>query len=112
MLNHPYISTPGLQSVPGQRNPVAVAWDITGPDDTSNPLLKDGDYGIWLPTGTPLLPETRPIVYRFKKGVPFSPFIGGGTTNLWLPPNVYDASPTIMAWLVGTETNLDLFNQG
>jgi hypothetical protein len=112
MLNHPYISTPGLQSVDRQRNPVAVAWDITGPDDTSNPLLKDGDYGIWLPTGTPLLPEARPIVYRFKKDVPYSPFIGGGTTNLWLPPNVYDANPTIMAWLTGTESFMDLMAQG
>ena len=112
MFNSNYLSTPGLKDFQGARNPVAVAWDITDPTfDIFNPLFKDGDYGIYLPTGTPLLPETRPLVYRFKKDVPI--VAGSGSTlNMWLPPNVYAGNPEVLAYLIGTETGPDLLSQG
>ena len=112
MFNSNYLSTPGLKDFQGARNPVAVAWDITDPTlDIFNPLFKDGDYGIYLPTGTPLLPETRPLVYRFKKDVPIVPG-SGSTINMWLPPNVYAGNPEVLAYLFGTEGFLDLLVQG
>jgi hypothetical protein len=112
MINSNYLSTPGLKDFQGSRNPVTVAWDITDPTfDIYNPLFKDGDYGIYLPTGTPLLPETRPLVYRFKKDVPIVPS-SGGTLNMWLPPNVYAGNPEVLAYLIGTESFLGLLDQG
>ena len=112
MFNSNYLSTPGLKDFQGARNPVAVAWDITDPTlDIFNPLFKDGDYGIYLPTGTPLLPESAPIVYRFKKDVPIVPG-SGSTLNMWLPPNVYAGNPEVLAYLIGTETGPDLLSQG
>ena len=112
MFNSNYLETPGLQDFQGARNPVTVAWDITDPTlDIFNPLFKDGDYGIYIPTGTPLLPETRPLVYRFKKDVPIVPGTGS-TINMWLPPNVYAGNPEILAYLFGTENNSDLLSQG
>ena len=78
-------------------NNVPVTFVISSLQDFSGLGLKDGDYGVYTPSGG------APIVMRYKAACDIATAAGGGTTPMWLPPQVYAGSPQIRSYIVGTE---------
>jgi hypothetical protein len=94
---------------------VPFAWSLTetqlleGTDPSGIGAVQDGDYGTFTPAGG------APIVVRYNAAVTRAAGAGGGTAPAWLPPEVYAGSPTLEAYLVGTEsvtTDVTLNAQG
>jgi hypothetical protein len=85
---------------------VPFAWTLSSIDDFSAVGLQDGDYGVFTPSGG------LPIVLRYKAAVTRAAGAGGGTIPAWLPPEVYAGTPTLQAYLVGTESAGTLAGQG
>lgn len=74
------------------------AWTLSSLDDFSAVGLQDGDYGVFTPSGG------LPIVLRYKAAVTRVVAAGDGFVPAWLPPEVYAGTPTLQAYLVGTES--------
>ena len=77
---------------------VPFAWTLSSLDDFSAVGLQDGDYGVFTPSGG------LPIVLRYKAAVTRVVAAGDGFVPAWLPPEVYAGTPTLQAYLVGTES--------
>jgi hypothetical protein len=85
---------------------VPFAWTLSSLDDFSAVGLQDGDYGVFTPSGG------LPIVLRYKAAVTRVVAAGDGFVPAWLPPEVYAGTPTLQAYLVGTESAGTLAGQG
>lgn len=78
------------------------AWTLTqaqlvsGADPSGIGAVQEGDYGVFTPAGVP-------IVVRYKAATTVVAGAGGVAQAQWLPPEVYAGTPTIQAYLVGTE---------
>jgi len=70
---------------------------LTGADPSGVGAIKEGDYGIFSASG-------GPIVVRYKAATPVASGVVGGSQAQWLPPDIYAGTPTIQAYLVGTES--------
>jgi hypothetical protein len=73
------------------------AWAISSLFDFSAIGLRDGDFGIFTPSGG------SPITVRYKAACDIAPGAGDGTTPMWLPPVVYAGTPEIKSYLIGNE---------
>lgn len=83
------------------------AWTLSSLQDFSAIGLKDGDFGIFTPSGG------SPITVRYKAACNIASGAGSGTIPIWLPPVVYAGTPEIKAYLIGTEaTDLALNAKG
>lgn len=78
---------------------VPVTFTLSSLQDFSGLGLKDGDYGIYTPSGG------APILVRYKEACDVAPGAGDGTLPMWLPPQVYAGSPEIKSYIVGSEAN-------
>lgn len=58
----------------------------------------EGDFGTYTPA------NGAPIVVRYKAATPVASGVVGGSQAQWLPPDIYAGTPTIQAYLVGTES--------
>lgn len=88
----------------------ARVWLLSSLDDFSAVGLLDGDYGIYTSPAGGL-----PVTLRYDEAVPRVVAAGDGTVPAWLPPAVYAGTPTLQAYLVGTEavaTSVTLNAQG
>jgi hypothetical protein len=89
---------------------VPFAWTLSSLTDFSAVGLQDGDYGVYTAPAGGLS-----VVLRYKAAVTRAAGAGGGTVPAWLPPEVYAGTPTLQAYLVGTEsvtTDVTLNAQG
>jgi hypothetical protein len=73
------------------------AWTLSSLFDFSAIGLRDGDFGIFTPSGG------SPILLRYKAACDIAPAAGDGTTPMWLPPAVYAGTPEIKSYLIGNE---------
>jgi hypothetical protein len=86
----------------GATTTAGYAWTLTqaqlvsGGDPSGIGAVQEGDYGVFTPAGVP-------IVVRYKAATPVASGVSGGAQAQWLPPEVYAGTPTIQAYLVGTE---------
>ena len=85
---------------------VPFAWTLSSIDDFSAVGLQDGDYGVFTPSGG------LPVVLRYNAAVTRAAGAGSGTVPAWLPPEVYAGTPTLQAYLIGTESAVTLASQG
>jgi hypothetical protein len=78
-------------------------WALSSLRDFSAIGLRDGDYGIFTPSGS------QPILLRYKAACTFA---GGGTVQAWMTPVAYAGTPIMQAYIDGTESNATLATRG
>jgi hypothetical protein len=97
-----YIYHSGVWTRSGVTTTEGYAWTLTqaqlvsGGDPSGIGAVQEGDYGVFTPAGVP-------IVVRYKAATTVVAGAGGVAQAQWLPPEVYAGTPTIQAYLVGTE---------
>ena len=75
------------------------AWTLSSLDDFSAIGLKDGDFGVFTPSGG------GPILVRYVAACAYRSGTGTGTRQIWVHPDIYGRTNLqIEAYVVGTET--------
>jgi hypothetical protein len=83
---------------------VPFAWTLSSLTDFSAIGLRDGDFGVFTPSGG------GRIVLRYKAACDK---VGGGTVPLWVPPEAYAGTALLIdCFAVGSENNTALAAQG
>jgi hypothetical protein len=73
---------------------------LTGADPSGIGALRDGDWGTYTPA------NGAPVVVRFKAACPVAFGAGSGTRPVWMIPEAYAGTPTVVAYLTGSETGV------